>query len=382
MPKKPGNGGHGPEEYDVNTGKYVADGQPNKYYDNPDENASNKAMSSRIPLDKLKEKFGDIFGESEYDNEINAMFGWSEEKEAETLQNKYTKPVTEMSQEELLTEIGEHKQYLIDKGINLNRFKDAFNNDLRLKCANFRQMQRLMEEYPIELNGCEFVNSHAYSSESGSQAYMQFKCSYTNGYIPNTKMNFNAKFFTGYDSVLNSEKEEAKTKWHQECGDDLYSSYTFTHEYGHAIFNNIIYKLNLFPRNLLDDAFNKNLSKIEITTNIYGRQVVRYRGKNYRYSQENINAIAARLTQQEMKKAIKTQAERIFDETFSIFSEQNKDVINKQNDFTSEMSRYAKSGGIHEWFAETFASLECGKPTKSALALREWLSRNGHTKGA
>ena len=37
MPEKLGNGGHGREEYDPNTGKYVADGQPNKVYNNPKE---------------------------------------------------------------------------------------------------------------------------------------------------------------------------------------------------------------------------------------------------------------------------------------------------------------------------------------------------------
>ena len=55
MPKKPGNGGHGPEEYDVNTGKYVADGQPNKYYDNPKE-------KNNINIrEKLENVFGKIF---------------------------------------------------------------------------------------------------------------------------------------------------------------------------------------------------------------------------------------------------------------------------------------------------------------------------------
>ena len=37
MPEKLGNGGHGREEYDPNTGKYIADGEPNKVYNNPKE---------------------------------------------------------------------------------------------------------------------------------------------------------------------------------------------------------------------------------------------------------------------------------------------------------------------------------------------------------
>lgn len=38
MPYKLGNGGEGQEQYDPNTGKYVADGKPNSSYDNPQEN--------------------------------------------------------------------------------------------------------------------------------------------------------------------------------------------------------------------------------------------------------------------------------------------------------------------------------------------------------
>lgn len=38
MPKKIGNGGHGQEEYSSETGRYIADGQPNKYYNNEKEN--------------------------------------------------------------------------------------------------------------------------------------------------------------------------------------------------------------------------------------------------------------------------------------------------------------------------------------------------------
>lgn len=37
MPEKLGNGGHSLEDYDPKTGKYVADGEPNKYHDNPKE---------------------------------------------------------------------------------------------------------------------------------------------------------------------------------------------------------------------------------------------------------------------------------------------------------------------------------------------------------
>lgn len=51
MPEKLGNGGHGPENYDPNTGKYETDGQPNKSYDNPEEEnliEQTKAFESKV----------------------------------------------------------------------------------------------------------------------------------------------------------------------------------------------------------------------------------------------------------------------------------------------------------------------------------------------
>jgi hypothetical protein len=375
MPKKPGNGGHGPEEYDVNTGKYVADGQPNKYYDNPKE-------KNNINIrEKLENVFGKIFDNKELEAKINAMF---ETQKAE----KYTKNIEEMSQEELLSEIGEHKQYLIDKGINLSQFVDAFNYDLKLKCANFREMHRLMEKYPINLKGCEFINSHAYHFDSSTNAYMAYYRSFSRGFIPNTIMNFNAKYFVNYDYVKNEEKRLAQEKWHHECGDDLYSSYTFIHEYGHAIFHDIVSNWNIFSRDVLDDIFEKKLSEINIVDR-FGRTMIKYRNELYTYSEQTAKNIAQRLTVQEIDKMLKNQAKKVHDEVFAIFSEQNSDILNKREFFANEVSGYAKSYSkvegkysFFEWFAETFASLEGGKPTKSALALGEWLKRNGYMKGA
>ena len=37
MPEKLGNGGNSLEEYSSETGQYISDGEPNKYYDNPKE---------------------------------------------------------------------------------------------------------------------------------------------------------------------------------------------------------------------------------------------------------------------------------------------------------------------------------------------------------
>lgn len=79
MPKKIGNGGHSQEEYDENTGKYVADGKPNKYYDNPKENKILSALGlqgktdslSKVPENKVLDNLG--LGENVvyYNNELS-----------------------------------------------------------------------------------------------------------------------------------------------------------------------------------------------------------------------------------------------------------------------------------------------------------------------
>ena len=52
-----------------------------------------------------------------------------------------------MTDPELSVEISEHEKWLKEYGINLN--VKCFNQDLKLKCTNFREMHRLFEKYPF-----------------------------------------------------------------------------------------------------------------------------------------------------------------------------------------------------------------------------------------
>lgn len=76
MPEKLGNGGNGPEKYDINTGKYIEDGVPNEYYDNPNETYNNFSSSSRtrnvFTLEELKNNFDKVFSD-ELINEISKL---------------------------------------------------------------------------------------------------------------------------------------------------------------------------------------------------------------------------------------------------------------------------------------------------------------------
>ena len=67
MPEKIGNGGHSLENYDENTGKYVADGTPNKSYNNPEEQTAMKMFG--LSSDESIEDVDDWMFEDEPEND-------------------------------------------------------------------------------------------------------------------------------------------------------------------------------------------------------------------------------------------------------------------------------------------------------------------------
>lgn len=340
MPKKPGNGGHGPEEYDVNTGKYVADGQPNKYYDNPDEKEKYQISSASISTDILKEKFGDIFGETEFDDEINAMF---DEKNVE----KYTKNIEEMSQEELLTEIGEHKEWLEDYGIVLKC--PCLNQDLRLKCSNFREMHRLFEKYPFFKHDKYNLSKPPFEIVQRAMKRRYADCRMVDGdrLAPGSfiisigsRIRFNSNIFNSYDKVYSMHQRDIKTKFHHDVNDDRISSCTFTHEFGHLL-------ASYFIEESLSENVKSRLNRVLAYSEF--SQMVDIIEKDYHKFHETANR-----------------------EIINIFLQDNPGTTIW--DFSNEISGYGRKNDV-EWFAETFASMECGKPTRTALAMEKWLKQ-------
>lgn len=79
MPQKLGNGGYSQEQYDPNTGKYVADGKPNSSYDNPQE----KKILNSMGLD---DDFEDFFSIS--DEELDKIMEEPIESEEEIISKK------------------------------------------------------------------------------------------------------------------------------------------------------------------------------------------------------------------------------------------------------------------------------------------------------
>lgn len=350
MEKKRGGGGK-PEAFDPNTGKYVADGQPNKYYDNPEEKGINNF--TKAPNGKsLTELFGDIFGEE--NEEINSMFGYTGEEKAETFEDKYSKPILEMSQEELLKEIGEHKEWLLENNVDLQ--VKCFDQDLKLKCANLREMHRLFEKYPFFNNlnhkvlinerkmprryaDCRMVECNLKTYEKyGRKLFASAVFSFRDG------IRFNSNYFDNYDKIFRLESRDIKIKYHPEISESKIANCSFTHEFGHLLASHFIYN------QLSDDA-----------KNIEGEILIGTDGlKTFNKTALEWNELADKFH------------ENTKNEIMQIYLQDNPSL--GINDFYNEESTYAKES-LAEWFAETFASMECGKPNKSALAMEKWLKQ-------
>ena len=76
MPTKLGNGGHSLEEYNSDTGKYSADGKPNKYYDNPSEKTGGEANGTEHNEQETKHANTQELSDKEQKYIINNMKDW------------------------------------------------------------------------------------------------------------------------------------------------------------------------------------------------------------------------------------------------------------------------------------------------------------------
>jgi hypothetical protein len=368
MPEKLGNGGHGREEYDPNTGKYVADGQPNKVYNNPKEN-ENLSEQQKIRINNLKLffEFGEM-SEEEYNKELQSILYSNE---------NFDKPVDSMTDTELLTEIEKHVSFFEEKGIDLTLFDDAFNYDRKLKCSNYRKLEKLIKKYPIDLEGAEFISDAVhfknekivagvttnYAVKKNADGTWEF------GVWPAATLYTNPKHFQGFGQVktdvINGQNKGLFSK--TDNNDESISSYFLTHEYGHMIAEKIFYNIindeigiNEIARKYSQEAEMKWLSSdIKSVMNLK----LSYDFNLDDYIRDNIK-----------KGYEKELSLKIID----LMGEISSKGMNES--FASDISAYG-STNPSEWFAETFASLECGNPTESAIILGKWLKEKGYMAG-
>lgn len=274
-------------------------------------------MSNKITSDY---DISSVFVEDDEDSEL-ARF-WKQ-LNGEKVQKK----IEEMSNQELIEEIKECYEFFMEKGLDFSGFSDCFNGDLQLKCINFRQLKHLMEKYPIPLKGCKFVVNNRYHSKYTTWARTYGLGRFGNSLKVNYKMEFNGKAFKNYKENKEDVRDSIRSGHWSDCADGKEGAQTISHEYGHMIQAYLI----------INEGY---LSEDEI---LYSDNVV-----------EKIRQV-----QTTMKEDIRQR-----------YYEKYKSYT----DFEKEISKYGKTNSP-EFFAETFASLMCGKPTKTALIMEEWLKQ-------
>lgn len=249
------------------------------------------------------------------------------------------KNIEEMTNQEMIEEINECKNFFDQKGIIFKNYNEFFYGDLKLKCSNFRMLKKMMEKYPINISGCEIKFSKKFKRLAKAAYTYPFFYNYdtSNGKIfmstfKNSKnIVFNHLAFRNYNFCKELVQNQIKQKFWVDVENGYETAQTIAHEYGHLVASHV-----LIEKGFLEEMATK------MSPNHYWFE-----------SREN-----------EISNNIEFELKQMYKQKYN----------SSENDFEKEKSRYGKTNS-KEFFAETFASLMCGKPTKTALILEEYLKQ-------
>ena len=272
-----------------------------------------------------------LFDENEFENiqnqDIDSLLGVKEQ----------LKNIEEMTTEELIKELKGYQTFLKEQGVNVKGFKGLFGGDLKLKCSNLRQMKKMIEQYGIGLNGCTMMmtNAYDYAGKCGwDVTFDDDTMEYT--FKSNTRLYFSRIYLSSYDFAKKNQEKHEKTGYTNEADDDKKACYTITHELGHALHN------TMFVDYLKNNP------------------------KSDRMPLDIIN---------ERKQFVADFKQDVYKQYIL-----DNDYISYE-DFKKKNSNYGIGYGDFEWFAETFASANCGKPTDVAKSFLKVLQQKGYVKG-
>lgn len=323
-------------------------------------------------LDFVKTNFGD-----EYVGYINNL---SEEErkqlikqiqdilnEEETKENKIPlRPLSEMNEEELTLEARRllplAKQYF---DINTYRAEEIFGDSM-LATANLRSLLELHDKYPLKTKVSIKKNNRyvrklaTASSNCGLNLITKRLVEVTrdDGIAQSGEITLSSQYYTNFEFVKNKILRHADSGYFSQTDGSLENvlKYTVVHEYGHNLAYDIIGDRQ--KNDIMYIEKNKRLLNGLVGRRILGEDIIKANKVVNNYMQ-NSDAVL----------------NEIKDEIINIAETKNPYFRSKDN-----ISRYGETD-VHEWFAETFASLECGKPNEFALAMKKWLIKNKYMKG-
>ena len=295
--------------------------------------------------DKLSPDFKPRLSDEEYLNLLNEFYDDEEE-----IQGNQLKPVEEMTQEEILIEIRNRVSNLKNKKMEING--PFFENDLALKLGCLRQLDLVTEKYGINFDepfiietinnpkeAVAFVNSGLSLQSSKNGTFFS---------ISSKRIVFNTSDMANIRATKRMlEYEQNIGEW-VKTSDSFYPESIACHECGHIVCNSIFTQMSERQEfKLMPYLFKYKMG-------VYG-------------DPDNDDKTKISPLQLMVGDIIKNE---IIERVYEIYITDNPDL--GRNDFDKDTSSYGQTLP-QEWFAETFASMNGGTPSKSALALKKWL---------
>lgn len=299
------------------TAPYFADDEGERIARN--ENGESNYVPSNMKYDEWKEKYIE-----------------NTEKRKSNLKNESKNDIIkkdkDLSFEECKSIIEKNKIGFVDE--------DLKGIDNKLLSDNVKQLDNLLNKYPVMKEYIEDKKMYLGAENFRNKGEVAV---FSSG-IDNKKLSihFSKQKYKDYVSFIESERKDINSFYSMPCMENMTSVYSLTHEFGHFIENKFI------------DDYNK-----EHLAEFLNMKTKALNAKSISQS-NNI------LTKWQMK-----ITDTIARDIFEIAKNKNPNFNLLQN-----LSEYGHKNSM-EFFAESFANMECGKPNELGEAMMEYLKQKG-----
>ncbi len=263
------------------------------------------------------------------------------------------KKITEMSEEELDTEITENIKVINAVGASI--VGNFLDNDKRIKCDTLRGIVDVINKYKVNINGMKIhqTTSMSYNATTEQEfipimnlsALISPKVDFQMN--ANVNIRFNIVTRQDYDDLCNHQRNVIARKHNSYVNDEYLASYDSYHEMGHVLMYSMIY----------DYVKSKNA---------YGKPLLTV---NNTKTKDGIRVQIDNVTD--------GFAENFRKEVYNEYIKNYPDVTYPQ--FCNKVSLYGRTN-VQEWFAEKFTQLNCGQADDVSKALGVIIERRGYKK--
>lgn len=279
---------------------------------------------------------------------------WNEVDSAIKEKESQPKSIDDMTNQELLDEINDCKDYLKNNlWIEVPQgYTEVFNHDLKLTCSNFRQIKSLLSTYSAKVTNMRIETFKDKSSTIAQVTSSLMKNDNDLLFFGNRSLQFQSKYFQSYDSVKQRVMDESGLGAKVKVAEEYASCAETSHEIGHIIFDSLFIDKMIKLNGPIDDD------------------------RGCKVKDAFVGVLSEKQNKYRFKKPLNDFMDKCRKDIYDIYKQDNPDSELSYNEFKDSVSWYA-SENSHEWLAETFCSLTCGKPTPIAKAMEKYLINQG-----